>query len=284
MELKPSRPVKESFPPATVLVMAASRKGVDDPVARLQGKSHKCLVEIDGQVMLERVLDALIDSDCFNRIYVSVEDEAILRATPRMDAWFREGRVALVRSSGNLADSVLSAVDVIPNPLPLIITTGDNALHTPELIRDFMRAFWTRDEDVSLAFTRDDVVLRDYPESGLAFHRLKDGGYSACNLYGLRRERALSAVRVFESGGQFGKRHKRILKAFGVTPFILYKLKLTGLAGLIAVIGRKLRVSIDPVLLEYPFGPIDVDNKHSFDITEETLRKRREAAETVAVS
>ncbi len=278
------RPLPDSFPPATVLVMAASRKGVNDPVALLQNKSHKCLVEIDGQVMLERVLEALIDSGCFSRIYVSVEEETILRATTRMSAWVDEGRVAFVRSSGNLADSVLSAVDVIPDPLPLIITTGDNALHTPELIRDFMTAFWTRDEDVALAFTRDDVVLRDYANSGLAFHMLKDGGYSACNLYALRREKSLSAVRVFESGGQFGKRHKRILKAFGVTPFILYKLKLTGLDGLIKVIGLKLRVTIDPVLLQYPYGPIDVDNKNSFDITEETLRKRRLAAETSRAS
>ncbi|MEN3973479.1 nucleotidyltransferase family protein [Emcibacter sp. SYSU 3D8] len=273
-----SRPLHESFPPATVLVMAASRRGENDPVALLQNKSHKCLVEIDGQVMLERVIEALIDSGCFNRIYVSVENEDILRATPRMIAWLDEGRMSFVLSRGNLADSVLSAVDVIPNPLPLIITTGDNALHTPELVRDFMRGFWTHDEDVSLAFTRDDVVLRDYANSGLAFHMLKDGGYSACNLYALRRERSLSAVRVFESGGQFGKRHKRILKAFGVTPFIVYKLKLMGLHGLITLIGRKLRVTIDPVLLDYPFGPIDVDNKNSFDITEETLKKRRGAA------
>ena len=31
------------------LVMAASRRGVDDPVARIQGLSHKCLVTLDGQ-------------------------------------------------------------------------------------------------------------------------------------------------------------------------------------------------------------------------------------------
>jgi GTP:adenosylcobinamide-phosphate guanylyltransferase len=272
-----SRPLHESFPPATILVMAASRRGENDPVALLQHKSHKCLVEIDGQVMLERVVEVLIDSACFNRIYVSVESEDILRATPRMTQWLDEGRMAFVRSAGNLADSVLAAVDQIPNPLPLIITTGDNALHTPELVRDFMHAFWTRDEDVSLGFTRDDVVLRDYANSGLAFHMLRDGGYSACNLYALRRERSLSAVRVFESGGQFGKRHKRILKAFGVTPFIVYKLKLMGLSGLINLIGRKLGVSIDPVLLNYPYGPIDVDNKNSFEITEATLKKRRGA-------
>lgn len=267
---------------AAVLVMAASRRGVDDPVAKLQGKSHKCLVELDGQVMLERVLETLIDSGCFGKIHVSVDDESILRATPAMQAWADEGRVICVAARGNLADSVLAAADVIEDSLPLIITTGDNALHTPELIRDFMQAFWASDEDAAVAFTRDDVVLRDYPNSGLAFHQLKDGGFSSCNLYGLRRAKALSAVKIFEGGGQFGKRHMRILKAFGVLPFIIYKLKLSDMRGLINAIGRKLGVSIDPIMLEYPFGPIDVDHKHSFDITEATLIKRREDAQSTA--
>ncbi len=282
METQSSDATAESFPPAAVLVMAASRRGVDDPVAQLQGKSHKCLVEIDGQVMLERVLEALVDSGCFDKIHVSVDSEDILKATPVMQAWLEEGRVIFVPASGNLADSVLSAVKLIDNPLPLIITTGDNALHTPELVRDFMRQFWNGDEDASVAFTRDDVVLRDYPNSGLAFHQLKDGGFSSCNLYALRRENALSAVKIFEGGGQFGKRHMRILKAFGLMPFIIYKLKLSNMRGLVNAIGRKLGVSLAPVMLEYPYGPIDVDHKHSFDITEATLIKRREAAETKA--
>jgi hypothetical protein len=31
-----------------------------------------------------------------------------------------------------------------------------------------------------------------------------------------------------------------------------------------------------PVMLDYPFGPIDVDHKHSFEITEAALIRRRE--------
>lgn len=268
----------ETFPHAAVLVMAASRRGVDDPVAKLQGKSHKCLVELDGQVMLERVLEALVDSGCFGAIHVSVDNEQILRATPMMNAWVDEGRVVFVASRGNLADSVLYAVEQIPDALPLIITTGDNALHTPELIRDFMRQFWACSEDGVVAFSSQDVVLRDYANSGLAFHQLKDGGYSSCNLYGLRNTRSLKGVKVFESGGQFGKRHMRILKAFGLVPFVMYKLKLSDMRGLVSAIGRRMGVSIAPVMLDFSYGPIDVDHKHSFDLTEATLIKRREAA------
>lgn len=265
----------ERFPSAAILVMAASRRGVDDPVAQLQQKSHKCLVELDGQVMLERVIEALIDSGCFTVVHVSIDDEAVLQATERMRHWLAEGQMVFVESRGNLADSVLAAVQQIDPPLPLIITTGDNALHTPELVRDFMRGFWNSDEDIAVAFTSEAVVLREFSNSGLAFHQLKDGGYSSCNLYGLRRRAALNAVKVFEGGGQFGKRHLRILKAFGLWPFIVYQLKLADMRGLVSLIGRNLGASIVPIMLDHPYGPIDVDHKHSFDLTEAALKKRR---------
>jgi GTP:adenosylcobinamide-phosphate guanylyltransferase len=261
------------------LVMAASRRGVDDPVAKIQGLSHKCLVTLDGQVMLERVLEALVDSGCFGKVHVSVDRADILTATPRMKGWVDEGRVIFVQSHGNLADSVLKAVDEIDSPLPMIITTGDNALHTPEIIRDFVHDTLASSADAVVGFTSEDVVLQDYANSGLAFHRLKDGGFSSCNLYALKSPNSLKAVKIFEGGGQFGKRHMRILKAFGVWPFIIYKLKLKGLPGLLNAIGRRMKVSVDVSWLNYPWGPIDVDHKHSFDLTEATLVKRREAAE-----
>lgn len=266
-------------PRPAILVLAASRRGAEDVVAKLQDKSHKCLVELDGQVMLERVIEALIDSDCFDSIHVSVDEESILLATDRMKAWVTDGTVRFIQSRGNLADSVLAAVDEIEHPLPLIITTGDNALHTPELVRDFMTAFHASVEDVVIAFSSEEVVLREFADSGLAFHRLKDGGYSSCNLYGLRGAASLRSVKVFEGGGQFGKRHWRILKTFGVLPFIVYKLKLSDMAGLLSLIGRRLGVTIKPVLLDHPYGSIDVDHKHSFEISETALRKRRERAE-----
>ncbi len=266
----------ETFPPASVLVMAASRRGVDDPVAKLQGKTHKCLVELDGQVMLERVIEALVESGCFAKIHVSIDSEDVLRATGKMRGWVDEGRVIFVQSHGNLADSVLKAVGEIDNALPMIITTGDNALHTPAIIRDFVRDFHASNADAVVGFTREDVVLREFADSGLAFHRLNDGGFSSCNLYGLKNANALKAVKIFEGGGQFGKRHMRILKAFGLWPFVIYKLKLRTLQGLVDAISRRLRVSTEVSWLEYPWGPIDVDHKHSFDITEAALKQRRE--------
>lgn len=257
------------------LVMAASRSGPQDSVAQLQGKSNKNLVEIAGKVMLERVVGTLLESDCFRHVMVSIEDAALVRSAPQLAAWLDEGRISIVQSRGNLADSVLDAVAAADDPLPLVITTGDNALHTPELVRDFVTGFLAATEDAVVAFTAEDIVLQSFPNAGLAFHKLKDGGWSACNLYGLRNKKALEAVQIFQGGGQFGKRHWRILKAFGVMPFILYKLKWTTLDGLLARIAKNLGLSASAVRLPYAFGPIDVDNPKFFQISEKELMRRQ---------
>ena len=258
----------------TALVMAASRRGPTDSVAQLQNKSHKCLVEIAGQVMLVRVITALLDSGCFSRIAVSIEEENVLRDVPQLNTWLDDGTIVVTPSRGNLADSVLAAVETLDDPLPLVITTGDNALHTPELVRDFVTGFLADTEDVSVAFTSEEVVQTQFPESGLAYHRIKDGGWSACNLFGLRNEASLITAHIFEGGGQFGKRHLRILKAFGVMPFILYKMKWATLDEIIARIGSNLGITASVVNLPYPFGPIDVDNPTSFALTEAELLRR----------
>ncbi len=258
----------------TALVLAASRKGAEDPVARQAGVSHKCLAPIAGRVMLERVIDSLIDSGVVGEIWISIESADHLRATERLKSWLEEGRIHWVPSKGNLADSVLAATGRIPDPFPLLVLTGDNALQTPELVRDFVSAFLAGKEDVAIGFTREEVVKQDFPDVGLAYHRLRDGGWSATNLYGLRNTRALRSVEVFRSGGQFGKRHWRILKSCGVLPFVLYKLKATTLEGLIRRVGRNLGVTATIVELAYPYGPIDVDNLSFFAISERALQAR----------
>ncbi len=256
------------------LVLAAGRRGAADSVARLQGKSHKCFVEIAGEVMLERVVRTLIESGCFHRIFVSIEREELLRSTPRLAAWFDAGTISFVKSRATLADSVLALGDDVPDAAPLVITTGDNALHTPALIRDFVAGFERSQAEVVVAFTHEETVRAHYPEVGLAYHRLKDGGYSACNLYAFRTARAFESAEVFRSGGQFGKRHWRILKSFGILPFLLYKLRLATGPELIARIARNLGISIEIVILDYPFAPIDVDNPAFFAISERILKAR----------
>jgi GTP:adenosylcobinamide-phosphate guanylyltransferase len=272
-------PAESSPGPLTALVLAASRKGIDDPVARLQNKSHKCLVSIDGVTMIERVIQTLLDSECFGRILVSIEDEQVLQDLATARCWLEAGTIEVVPSSGNLADSLINLSNSVDQPLPLVITAADNALHTPELVRDFVTAFERGTGDAAVAVTTERTVLDEYPGGKFGFFQFRDGGYSFCNLFGVSQSSGLEAAKIFRTGGQFRKRPWRMLKIFGPLTLILYKWRLLELDSFVRRATRKFGVTIDLVRLPYAFAPIDVDNPTTFEFSERTLRERRGAIE-----
>lgn len=264
-----------SKPQYSGLVLAARRPGILDPLARKAGVTHKCLAPINGRPMLERVIEAVLQSGRCRHVYVAIDEAQVLKSSAKISGWIAEGSVSTVTARSTLTDSVFAAADEIPDQnWPIMISTGDNALHTPDIIRDFIDGAEANKADVSCGITREEVVVATLPEAVKAFHRLKDGGFSSCNLYSLKDRNALKSVEVFRGGGQFGKRHRRILKAFGLISFLLYKLKLVTIDQMFRRAGKGFGLKIAAVFLSYDFGPIDVDDQNSFDISEKLLRQR----------
>ncbi|MDT8321676.1 MAG: nucleotidyltransferase family protein [Xanthomonadales bacterium] len=263
----------------TALVLAARRPGVVDPLTAGGPVSHKCMLTIHGQIMLERVISALLSCGFCRHVCVSIDDASVLRDGEQLCQWLDAGLVSAVAAEGNLADSLYSAAQRIPDEdWPLLITTGDNALHTPGLIREFVAGAFAEPCDAALGVTREQVVTAEIPDAGLHWHWLRDGGFSACNLFLLHNRKSLAGVEIFRGGGQFGKKPWRILKAFGVLPFLLYRFRLATTEGLFRRVSRNLGLQLRPVFLPFPFGPIDVDNPKSFALSERILAQREAPA------
>jgi GTP:adenosylcobinamide-phosphate guanylyltransferase len=260
----------------SVLILAASRLGSQDVVAQSQNVSHKCLISLDGMVMLERVVREMQQAANVARIYISIENDKLLDSVPALVEMRERGDIQLVQSRENLFLSVTSAVADIEDPYPLLITTADNALHTTEMVDYFCREFFAGNADAAIAMTPAQVILDAYPEGKRAFHTLKDGGWSSCNLYGLSTEKALTAARIFEGGGQFGKNPQRILKAFGFVVMVLYRFKLTSMAKLFTRLSKRWKLDLQMIQMPYADAPIDVDNLGDVELTEKVLKLRRQ--------
>lgn len=267
----------------SALVLAAQRPGVTDPLTAGGPVSHKCMLTIHGQIMLERVVAALLESGCCRKVYVCIDDERVLQDGARLREWMDAGLVSSITAGGNFADSMYAAAQRIPDEhWPLLITTGDNALHTPGLIREFVAGAFAEPCDAALGLTSEEVVSAEIPDSGLHWHRLQGGNFSSCNLYLLHNRKSLRGVEIFRGGGQFGKKPWRILKACGVIPFLLYKFRLATVEGMFRRVSRNLDLTMRPVFLPFAFGPIDVDNPRSFALCERILAQREAAASTPA--
>jgi GTP:adenosylcobinamide-phosphate guanylyltransferase len=256
----------------TALVLAASRVGATDPLAQSHGVSHKCLVPVAGKPMVQRVIEILRATPEVGRIFVSIEDAKALRAIPDLAVALDAGAITPVPSAASFTDSIARAVAAMgAAPYPILITTADNALHRPEILSHFC-VNSANAGDVAVAMTAATTVLAAYPHGQRAFHHFRDGAYSSCNLYVLRNAKALAAARAFAGGGQFAKKPWRILHAFGLLSFLLYRFRLLTLDQTMARLGGVLGVDLRAVILPFAEAPIDIDNAADLVLTEEILR------------
>jgi CTP:molybdopterin cytidylyltransferase MocA len=265
----------------TALVLAASR-GHLDPLAQAGGVSHKCFIDIAGQPMLRRVVEAVMASGRIGRTVVAIEPDSIDEARALLEGLPGAAAIEYVASRENIGTSVAAAA--IADTLPLVITTGDNALHTAEMVRYFCDALdpicdaaGGPSVDVAVGLTPARHVLDKYPEGNRAFHRFSDGAYSSCNIYALLTERSLKGARVFNTGGQFGKKPRRLIGAFGLFAFLLYKSRLFPLRTVLSALSRSIGLRTAPILMPFAEGPIDVDRMQDWELANRIVREREAA-------
>ena len=258
----------------TALVLAANRRGPQDPLAIAGGVSHKAFIDIAGEPMLRRVVRSVLDSGRVYRTIVSIEDGSEEEARTILAPLGAEDRIVYTAARENIGVSVDAVTRAFPDLLPLIITTGDNALHTGEMVRFFCDALDDIEADGALGLTPASFIMEKYPEGNRAFHRFRDGEFSSCNIYALLTPRALKAPRVFNSGGQFGKKPKRLIGSFGILAFLVYKSRRFRLATFLKFLSRAIGVRTAPVLMPFAEGPIDVDRMQDWELANRIVRAR----------
>src|SRR3546814_18429846 len=98
---------------------------------------------------------------------------------------------------------------------PLLITTADNCLLTPETIAEIDREATRLGAEAGVALARREDVLAVHPEGQRRFYEFSDVAVSNCNAYWIGHRGALRAAEAFRGGGQFVKKPIRVMQAFG---------------------------------------------------------------------
>ena len=261
----------EPVQPVTVIVLAAQRAGLVNPLASKAGVSHKCLVPICGRPLIAHVLDTLTALPAIAGIRVALEPEVHEEVAALLPAWrARAVPIDLVPSSTNIVDSVIGAAE--DGAGPFIVTTADNVLLTPEGF-DLMRAALAR-ADAVIGVTTRERVWAVHRAGQRNFYELREGGYASCNIFGLANRKAFKAAEIFREGGQFQKNPGRMVRAFGLVNIIAMRFGLVTLARGLARVGRRFGLAMEPVVFEDGALAIDVDNERTYRIAEWVLAGR----------
>ncbi|OBV10178.1 NTP transferase domain-containing protein [Erythrobacter dokdonensis] len=256
----------------TALVMAGKRSGVLDPLAARAGVAQKAVVPVNGVPMIERVVAQVAACTAVGQIRVVAHDEGEIARLPTIAGLIAEGRLVMVEGRFNIVDSVFAGAEGAE--FPLLITTADNCLVTPEGYGEFIAKCLDAKAGGAAGLARKEDVRAADPEGQKRFYEFRDGGYSNCNTYWLGSAEALEAAEIMREGGQFIKFPRRIIKAFGLVNLVRFRLGTGSKEKLFEQISRRFGFKLVPVVLSDGHFAIDVDNERTFAVTEKILKLR----------
>lgn len=264
--------------PASVsaLVLAGSRRGEQDPVARYRGVSWKCLATVGGVPMLARVVQALAACPRIGTILVSLDDVAQLDLLPELAALRAAGRIRTLASAATLSGSVADAF--AQAGAPLLVTTADHALLSPAMLDHFLAAADAAGADVAAGLAAEAVIVAQYPATRRTYLRFRGGAYSGANLFALRTPAAGDAIAFWNRIERDRKRPWRLARAFGPSLLLAYLLRLCTLDQAMALVSRRLGLRVVAVQIPIAEAAIDVDKPADLDLVEDIVARRGRAA------
>ncbi len=256
----------------SILILAGRRPGAVDALAAAYRVDDKCLVPVAGRPMIAHVLASAAASGA-DRVIVSTHHAALLADLDDPVVASLGERLVMVAAADNLADSVLAAAGEAR--FPLLITTADNCLLTPETIAEINAEARRLDVEAGVALARREDVLAAHPEGQRRFYEFSDVAVSNCNAYWIGHRGALKAAEAFRGGGQFVKKPMRVMQAFGLVNLLRFRFGLGPIHHIFGRISRKLKVDIAPLIVSNGATAIDVDNERSLRVTEALMARSR---------
>ncbi len=253
-----------------ILILAGRRPGAVDALAVAHGVADKCLVPVAGRPMIAHVLSSAARSAA-KQIFISTHHLGLLAELNDPVIKLLGNRLIVVPAADNLADSVLAVAGVAA--FPLLVTTADNCLLTPETITEIGAEATRLDVEAGVALARREDVLDVHPEGQRRFYEFSDVAVSNCNAYWIGHPGALRATEAFRGGGQFVKKPLRVMQAFGLINLLRFRFGLGPIHHIFARISRHLNLEVAPLLVSNGATAIDVDNERSLRVTEALMAR-----------
>lgn len=248
----------------TAVVLAGQRPS-GDPLVEHFGIACKAHLPVAGLPMLSRVVATLRASPRIGRIVVMSQDAKV------MDV-LEPGQAEHVASTGGISASLAGLAGSEAVPWPILVTTADHPLLTPECVSFMLEQ--GKGCDLAVGMVNSATLLARYPENRRTWFKLRDGWWTGANLFALGGEKVLPALRLWSQVEQDRKSVVKLFARFGLSLFLRAVTRTVGMRDGLAIAGK--RLGLDARLVDLPFAEaaIDVDKPSDHALAESILSGR----------
>lgn len=249
----------------TAIVLAADR-GARDPVARAAGTACKALAPVAGRAMVLRVLDALAASDeVSERVLCGPPQEVVAAAAVLRDG-IASGGFRWCASRATPATSTHEALQGIPDEAPVLVTTADHGLLSPELVDYFCTRARQSDYDVVVALVPFAMVAQRYPGTRRTVLRFRDGRFCSCNLFAFLNGRGRKAARFWQTVEGQRKRPIHMMRTIGWGAVVGYLLGRLSSTRALEILSQRIGARVGAVIVPYAQAAVDVDTVEDWQL------------------
>lgn len=257
----------------TAIILAGKRPG-NDPVAEAAGVACKSFAPIGGRPMVHRVLDALADARFIGQRILCGPSQSLISQESELKARLNSGEIKWIDSHPTPSLSTYRALQDFPDNKPVLVTTADHALLTPQIVDHFCAEARRLPCDLAVGLTAYDGVTAAFPETRRTAIKFKDGAYSGCNLFGFLNHRSDRAAQFWRQIEQERKKPLRMMRILGWWTIIRYLLGRILLDDGLEALSDKMQVKVGAVQLPFPQAAIDVDSVDDWHFVQSLVKKQ----------
>ncbi|NNG14968.1 MAG: NTP transferase domain-containing protein [Gemmatimonadales bacterium] len=257
----------------TALILAGRRAGADR-LAEAAGAPHRALLDVDGVPMLERVVHTLKHVAYIGRIVVSTDAPELLHRFPELARDVADGSIVIMRGEQSASRRVLQVLNEMPADTPLLVTTADHALLTPEMVEYFLTEAEQGASDLAFGLVAASRIRARFPESKRTYIPFRGESYSGANLFAFRTSNAWRGAEFWTRVEESRKKPWRLARAFGPLALLLFMLRLLDLESAMRRASRTIGARIQAVPLPFAEAAVDVDRLGDLILVREILSNK----------
>lgn len=240
------------------IVLAADREA-DNPVAAAAGVPCKSLAPVNGIPMICRVLDALSSSGAIEDVLLCGPPMEIIDQEPQLQAYIASGKVRWIANKATPSLSAYTAMATVPKNIPVLLTTSDHALLTPQMVEYFCREAARSSCDVIAAVARRETVMAAYSETSRTAYRFQDGAYCSCNLFAFMTPGSRTVPSFWRRVEQQRKNPFKVVRILGWNTVLRYVMGRLTLKQAMVRLSQRVGCRASIVVMPFPEAAIDVD-------------------------
>lgn len=256
----------------TAIVLAGDRTKADSLVNHSPANC-KALIDIDGVPMVRRVLDSLMESRVVSDITLAGPEADELATDKGLSSLVESGRVGWRAPEASPSTSAYNAMQAVEADQPILLTTADHPLLTPEIVDAFGRQSLADDVDVAVGLAPHALVTEAYPGIKKTVLRFADGEFCGCNLFAFLTPEGRRAANFWRKIEQERKKPMVVIGLLGWMAVIRYRLGLLSLEDALAKLSKRLGLRMRAVILPYANAAIDVDSIADLMLVKGSLAK-----------